>query len=61
VAAAELLVSLISSALIPTDDAQASLVVSGGASSGPCFDLLFAERLDWSRVTVLPSVPGSIV
>ena len=54
-AAAELLASRIRNALAPTDDAQASLVVSGGTTPGPCFDLLSAERLDWSRVTVLPS------
>ena len=54
-AAAELLASLIRNALTPADDAQASLVVSGGTTPGPCFDLLSAERLDWSRVTVLPS------
>ena len=50
-AAAELLASLIRSALTPADDAQASLVVSGGTTPGPCFDILSAEQLDWSRVT----------
>ena len=55
VAAAELLASLIRKALTSTPAAQASLVVSGGTTPGPCFDLLSAEQLDWSRVTVLPS------
>lgn len=54
-AAAELLSGLIRKALTSTPTAQASLVVSGGTTPGPCFDLLSAEQLDWSRVTVLPS------
>ena len=54
-AAAELLASLIRSALSSMPAAQASLVVSGGTTPGPCFDLLSAEQLDWSRVTVFPS------
>jgi 6-phosphogluconolactonase len=54
-AAAELLASLIRKALTATSAAQASLVVSGGTTPGPCFDLLSADQLDWSRVTVLPS------
>ena len=54
-AAAELLANLIRNALTRTVDARASLVVSGGTTPGPCFDLLSTEQLDWSRVTVLPS------
>lgn len=54
-AAAELLAGLVKTALTSEPAAQASLVVSGGSTPGPCFDLLSAEPLDWSRVTVLPS------
>jgi len=54
-AAAALLAELIGDALSETSAEQASLVVSGGSTPGPCFDLLSAEPLDWSRVTVLPS------
>jgi 6-phosphogluconolactonase len=34
---------------------QASLVVPGGTTPGPIFDVLCAADLDWSRVHVLPS------
>ena len=54
-AAAEMLASLIREALAAKPTAEASLVVSGGSTPGPCFDLLSEEALDWSRVTVLPS------
>lgn len=54
-AAAELLSSLVKTALASSATSKASLVVSGGSTPGPCFDLLSAEPLDWSRVTVLPS------
>lgn len=33
----------------------ASLVVSGGSTPGPCFAYLSNRKLDWSRVTVVPS------
>lgn len=54
-AAASLLAGLVRDALATGPRAQASLVVSGGSTPGPCFDLLSGESLDWSRVTVLPS------
>lgn len=54
-AAAELLAGLVKNALASTTTAEASLVVSGGSTPGPCFERLSAEPLDWSRVTVLPS------
>jgi len=54
-AAAEMLANLIGAALAASSTAEASLVVSGGSTPGPCFDLLSEEALDWSRVTVLPS------
>ncbi len=54
-AAAEMLASLIGEALAARSTAEASLVVSGGSTPGPCFDLLSEEALDWSRVTVIPS------
>lgn len=54
-AAADLLASQLRSGLAKATNAQVSLVVSGGSTPGPCFDLLSAEELDWSRVTVLPS------
>ena len=54
-AAVEILASLIGEALAAKPVAEASLVVSGGSTPGPCFDLLSEEALDWSRVTVLPS------
>ncbi len=34
---------------------QASLVVPGGTTPGPMFDVLCAADLDWSRVHVMPS------
>jgi len=62
-AAADLLASLLRDCLTNDTKAQASLVVSGGSTPGPCFDQLSTEVLDWSRVTVLPSderwVPGN--
>ena len=54
-AAADLLVSLVGDVLDQSTDAKASLVVSGGSTPGPCFDLMSATPLDWSRVTVIPS------
>lgn len=54
-AAAEMLASLIGDALAASPAAEASLVVSGGSTPGPCFDLLSEKALDWSRVTVIPS------
>ena len=54
-AAASLLASLVRDALGSGPRAEASLVVSGGSTPGPCFDLLSDESLDWSRVTVIPS------
>jgi len=54
-AAAEMLANLIGEALDANPLAEASLVVSGGSTPGPCFDLLSEEALDWSRVTVIPS------
>jgi len=54
-AAAVLLASLVRNALAAGPTAEASLVVSGGSTPGPCFDLLSDEELDWSRVTVVPS------
>lgn len=53
--AADLLISLVGNALDQGPDARASLVVSGGSTPGPCFDLMSATPLDWSRVTVVPS------
>lgn len=62
-AAAGLLAGLVGDALDKRPDAEASLIVSGGSTPGPCFDLMSAIALDWSRVTVLPSderwVPAS--
>jgi 6-phosphogluconolactonase len=54
-AAAELLAGLISRKLSVSAQTRSSLVVSGGSTPGPCFDLLSREPLDWSRVTVIPS------
>jgi len=63
IAAAELLANLLRDGLAEDTNAQASLVVSGGATPGPCFDQLSIQALDWPRVTVLPSderwVPGT--
>ncbi len=63
IAAADLLAGLLRDDLAKDPKAQASLVVSGGSTPGPCFDQLSTEVLDWSRVTVLPSderwVPGN--
>jgi 6-phosphogluconolactonase len=63
IAAAELLANLLRDGLAKDSKAQASLVVSGGSTPGPCFDQLSRQVLDWSRVTVLPSderwVPGN--
>lgn len=62
-AAADLLANLLRDGLAKDTKAQASLVVSGGSTPGPCFDRLSTQALDWSRVTVLPSderwVPGN--
>jgi 6-phosphogluconolactonase len=55
VAAAQLLAGLIRSGLASKPQAEASFVVSGGSTPGPCFDRLSGEALDWSRVTVVPS------
>ncbi|MGA9575121.1 MAG: 6-phosphogluconolactonase [Lysobacterales bacterium] len=54
-AAANLLAGLLRDVLDSAPRAEASLVVSGGTTPGPCFDLLSGEPLDWSRVTVMPS------
>lgn len=54
-AAADILARLIGESLAANPEAEASLVVSGGSTPGPCFDLLSGVALDWSRVTVLPS------
>jgi len=54
-AAADMLANLIGEALDASPMAEASLVVSGGSTPGPCFDLLAEKALDWSRVTVIPS------
>ncbi len=54
-AASDLLAALIRKGLATDPAAQASLVVSGGSTPGPCFDHLSAEVLDWSRVIVVPS------
>ena len=54
-AAAGLLVSLVGDVLDQNPNAEASLVVSGGSTPGPCFDLMSATGLDWHRVTVVPS------
>ena len=54
-AASELLAGLIRMELAATPTSQASLVVSGGSTPGPCFEQLSHEALDWSRVTVIPS------
>jgi len=52
-AAAALMANSIRSCL-PRQD-HCSIVVSGGSTPGPCFDLLSLVPLDWSRVTVIPS------
>lgn len=54
-AVADLLAGLLKDALSKDTKAQASLVVSGGSTPGPCFDQLSQKTLDWTRVTVLPS------
>lgn len=54
-AAADLLMNLVSDVLDQSPETEASLVVSGGSTPGPCFDLMSATALDWSRVTVVPS------
>lgn len=53
--AANLLEVLIGRALDARPQAEASLVVSGGTTPGPCFEILSGQPLDWSRVTVIPS------
>jgi 6-phosphogluconolactonase len=55
IAAADLLAGLVRSSLASDPQAQASLVVSGGSTPGPCFEQLSGESLDWPRVTVIPS------
>jgi 6-phosphogluconolactonase len=54
-AAADLLATALTGQLDSGPQAVASLVVSGGSTPGPCFDLLSAKPLDWSRVVVIPS------
>jgi 6-phosphogluconolactonase len=54
-AAANLLAGLLRDVLDSEPRTQASLVVGGGSTPGPCFELLSGESLDWSRVTVIPS------
>ncbi len=62
IAAADILASLLKPCLASGPFAEASLVVSGGTTPGPCFNHLSLEVLDWSRVTIVPSderwVPG---
>lgn len=62
-AAADLLAGLLRDDLFKGTKAQATLVVSGGSTPGPCFDQLSRQALDWSRIVVLPSderwVPGN--
>ena len=55
VAAADLLATAVAAQLDSGPQAIASLIVSGGSTPGPCFDLLSAKPLDWSRVVVIPS------
>mgnify|MGYP001815071010 CR=1 FL=1 len=63
IAAANRLAELLRHDLGEDPQSQASLVVSGGSTPGPCFEHLSNETMDWSRVTVLPSderwVPGN--
>jgi len=54
-AAADLLAGLVRKALDFAPESAATLVVSGGTTPGPCFELLSHVALDWSRVTVIPS------
>jgi 6-phosphogluconolactonase len=54
-AAADLLATAVAEQLAAGPQLEASLVVSGGSTPGPCFDLLSAKKLDWFRVTVIPS------
>jgi len=54
-AAADLLTALVRQTLDCAPPAEATLVVSGGSTPGPCFDHLSHAVLDWSRVTVIPS------
>jgi len=54
-AAANLLAGLLGKKLDAAPRAEATLVVSGGSTPGPCFERLSLEPLDWSRVTVIPS------
>ena len=54
-AAAGLLAGRVRQALDSAPRAEATLVVSGGSTPGPCFEHLSHEALDWSRVTVIPS------
>ena len=54
-AASDLLADLLRGALVEKPREQASLIVSGGSTPGPCFDQLSGEDMDWSRVTVIPS------
>ena len=62
-AAAELLTQQLNARLSNHPQNQASLVVSGGSTPGPCFDQLSVAQLDWPRINVLPSderyVPGT--
>lgn len=62
IAAADILSGLLSPCLATSPFAEASLVVSGGTTPGPCFNRLSLQVLNWSRVTVVPSderwVPG---
>ena len=63
IAAASLLAELLRDSLNKEPHSRASLVVSGGSTPGACFEHLSTERMDWSRVTVIPSderwVPAS--
>jgi 6-phosphogluconolactonase len=53
--AADLLASLLGYKLDEDPVAQTCLVVSGGSTPGPCFELLSMKSLEWSRVTIVPS------
>mgnify|MGYP001823629503 CR=1 FL=1 len=54
-AAAALLARQLKGTLDEDPLTNASLVVSGGSTPGPCFARLSNKPLDWSRVTVVPS------
>lgn len=55
IAAADILAGLLKPCLATAPFAEASFVVSGGTTPGPCFNRLSLEVMDWSRVTIVPS------